>query len=288
MIPLPSTLSPSKVSSFKSCPLAFRYSAIERLPEAPSAATARGTLVHRALERLFWHEPAGARTPAAALAHLELAKPEVLGDPEYADLQLSDDEWASFFAESERLVTRYFELEDPNAVTVIGTELMLEAEIHNPGGAPLRLRGIIDRLDIDADGELVVTDYKTGRAPSQRFEQSQMGGVHFYAFLCQAVFGRRPARIQLLHLQEPVAISTVPSEQSVRGLSQRAGAIWVAVTRACDTGNFPANPGPLCDWCSFRAFCPAQGGDPALGQAAIDAARAERDSRTTEGLAAAV
>jgi putative RecB family exonuclease len=80
----------------------------------------------------------------------------------------------------------------------------------------------------------------------------------------------------------------VPSEQSVRGLSQRAGAIWVAVSRACDTDNFPPKPSALCDWCSFRAFCPAQGGDPALGQAAIEAARAQRQARQDQGLAAAV
>ncbi len=56
---LPRTLSPSKVSSFTSCPLAFRFSQIERLPEPPSPPAVKGTLVHAALERLFWHHPAG-------------------------------------------------------------------------------------------------------------------------------------------------------------------------------------------------------------------------------------
>ena len=47
----PSTLSPSKVATFRDCGLAFRYSAIDRLPEAPSVPASRGTLVHAALER---------------------------------------------------------------------------------------------------------------------------------------------------------------------------------------------------------------------------------------------
>jgi len=67
----PRTLSPSKVSSFTSCPLAFRFSQIERLPEPPSPPAVKGTLVHAALERLFWHHPAGARTPAAAALEVD-------------------------------------------------------------------------------------------------------------------------------------------------------------------------------------------------------------------------
>ncbi len=78
----------------------------------------------------------------------------------------------------------YFALEDPNEVTPVGVELMLEARI---GG--VRLRGIIDRLDLTPDGELVVIDYKTGRAPSPAFETVKLIGVHIYALLCEEVLG---------------------------------------------------------------------------------------------------
>src|SRR5437763_13919733 len=71
-LPLPTTLSPSKISAFKHCPLQFRFSVIDRLPEPPSPAASKGTLVHRALELLMLRAPAG-RTPAAALADLEPA-----------------------------------------------------------------------------------------------------------------------------------------------------------------------------------------------------------------------
>src|SRR5438270_6217558 len=83
---LPSSLSPSKVSSFKDCALAFRLSVIDRVPEPPSPAAAKGTLVHRALELLMWEEEPPDRTPAAALAKLERAVPEVLDGEEYAGL----------------------------------------------------------------------------------------------------------------------------------------------------------------------------------------------------------
>ena len=51
--PFPASLSPSRASDFTTCPLLFRFRSIDRLPEEPSAAAVRGTLVHRALETLF-------------------------------------------------------------------------------------------------------------------------------------------------------------------------------------------------------------------------------------------
>jgi putative RecB family exonuclease len=44
------------------------------------------------------------------------------------------------------------------------------------------------------------------------------------------------------------------------------GAIWQAVHRACEREDFRPNPGPLCEWCSFKEFCPAFGGDPAAAR----------------------
>jgi putative RecB family exonuclease len=253
---VPTSLSPSKVSAFRDCALAFRLSAIDRLPEPPSLPAAKGTLVHRALELLLELPPAE-RTIEAAMGLLPGAEIDVLDGEEYAELELSGDARAAFVAQAGELVVKYFELEDPRTVRPEGLELMLEAEV---GG--VRLRGIIDRLERDAEGRLVVTDYKTGRVPGERFEHGKLGGVHFYAFLCEQVLGERPARIQLYYLAEPVAIVAEPSDQSIRGLERRVGAIWTAVERACEREDFRPKPGRLCDWCAFKAFCPAFGGVP--------------------------
>jgi putative RecB family exonuclease len=244
------------VSSFKDCALAFRLSAIDRLPEPPSPHAAKGTLVHRALELLMWEEEPAGRTLEAALGKLARAVPEILDGEEYVDLAMEVADRAEFVADAELLIRNYFALEDPREVQVLGTELRLSVEV-----GTLRLSGIIDRLELDAERELVVTDYKTGRAPSVAYEQSRLGGVHFYAFLCEQVLGRRPARVQLLHLREPVAISTVPSDQSIRGLRQQTLAVWAAVEQACAREDFRPKPGRLCDHCAYHEYCPAVGGD---------------------------
>jgi putative RecB family exonuclease len=254
----PFSLTPSKVASFKDCALAFRFSAIDRLPEPPSPWAVKGTLVHRALELLFC-EPASERSPACARAKLAEARAELAADPEYQELHLDAGAEAEFHASAEVMVDRYFELEDPRRVQPIGHELRMETRV---GG--LTLRGVIDRLELDAAGRLVVTDYKTGRPPGIQHEQRRLGGVHFYALLCQEVLGRRPDRVQLLYLSEPLAIVAQPNDQSVRGLRRQLGALWAAVERACARDDFRPNPSRLCDFCAFRAYCPAVGGDPGL------------------------
>ena len=258
-LPLPRSLSPSKVATFRDCALAFRFSAIDRLSEPASPATAKGTLVHRALERLFWHHDPGTRSAAAAHAELVAAWKELRHSDEFAGLELSGAAGDAFVAEAAALVDGYLRLEDPDTVTAVGVELTLEAEV---GG--LLLRGIIDRLDVTPDGEFVVVDYKTGRVPSAQQEQQRLAGVQFYALLCELVLGRRPSKVRLLYLREPVCIEADPSDQALRGLQQRTTAIWSAIERACATEDFRPKPSALCGWCSFKPLCPAHGGDPAL------------------------
>ena len=57
-------LSPSRAGDFMTCPLLYRFRVIDRLPEPPSPAAVRGTMVHSVLERLF-DLPAAERTVAA-------------------------------------------------------------------------------------------------------------------------------------------------------------------------------------------------------------------------------
>lgn len=263
-LPLPTSLSPSKVSSFKDCALAFRFSAIDRLPESPSLPAVRGTTVHRALELLFELAPQD-RTVDRALACLDGALAEADAGEELPALELDDDARAAFASDTARMVRRYFTLEDPSSVQPEGLELMLETQLGS-----LTVRGIIDRLERDAEGRLVVTDYKTGRAPSVAQEQARLGGVHFYALLCERVLGERPERVQLIYLgDEPQVITTTPSERSVAALERKLGALWTAVERACEREDFRPRRSPLCNWCSYQAWCPAFGGDPSQAPSAV-------------------
>jgi putative RecB family exonuclease len=258
MFPVPTSLSPSRVESFLHCPLQFRFVNIDKLPEPPRIHLTRGSLVHRGLELLFTR-PAADRTTEAASAAIEEAIEEYRSNPELTDLHLTESETEELFVEARDLVRRYMAIEDPRAVHDIGLELRLEAAVGD-----LTLRGIIDRLDIDADGNLIVNDYKTGRAPTVNYEQSRMTGIHFYSFLCDALFGKIPSKIRLMYLKSGEVIEATPSTQSVRYVTTRTKAVLSAIEKACTTGTFQPRAGSLCGSCAFQQWCPAFGGDPEL------------------------
>jgi putative RecB family exonuclease len=263
MYEVPTSLSPSRVESFINCPLAFRFASIEKLPEPPTVATTRGSLVHRALELLFV-SPAHLRTPAALAAALDVALEEYRGLQEFQLLNLSEAEDAQFVLDCRDLINRYLEMEDPTTVREIGLELRLAADLDG-----LELRGIIDRLELDDAGDLIVTDYKTGRAPGPKYQAKSMQGVHFYAWLCQEVLGQRPKEVRLMYLKSAQVISAAPTAQSVKFLTTRTLAVFQAVEKACTSGEFAPRQSALCRSCSFQRWCPAFGGDPTRAAAEI-------------------
>jgi putative RecB family exonuclease len=266
---VPTSLSPSRVDAFTSCPLQFRFASIEKLPEPPSIPATKGSLVHRALEILFMLEPVE-RTLVAGLTALDQAATEFQSDAEWIGLGLDAEGEQRVLDDAEKLVRNYFTMEDPTTVQAIGLELRLEVPVGS-----LHLRGIIDRLDRTPDGDIIVVDYKTGKPPRVNNEQSKLGGVNFYAFLCQQFFGQRPAEVRLMYVATGETIVARPTEQSVNFLPKRTLAVWGAVEKACSSGNFQPRQGPLCNYCSFQAWCPAFGGDPELAAVESMAALAE-------------
>jgi putative RecB family exonuclease len=268
--PLPPTLSPSRVTAFTDCALAYRFANLDRLPEPPSPHAIKGTLVHAALERLFCL-PAPDRTPAAASACLAEAVEVLRADEEFIALGLDEDGAAAFVTDAERLLERYFAMEDPTRINAVGIELRLEAEV---GG--VSLRGIIDRLDRLPDGSFVVTDYKSGRSPGERYEKAKLLGVDAYALLIERTLGVLPAAVRLLYLSDGIAITCTPSAQNGRFIEKKVEAIWSTIQRANATDSFKPKPGRLCDWCAFQSWCPSFGGDPEEARALGEQLRAER------------
>ena len=122
----------------------------------------------------------------------------------------------------------------------IGLELKLQADLGS-----VKLRGVIDRLDLDENGDFVVTDYKTGSVPSEHWEMKSLSGVHIYALLCERMLGKRPVRVQLYYLSRPEAIIATPSDQSITGVERRTTAMASAIASSCARRLPPAPRSPL-------------------------------------------
>lgn len=262
------SLSPSRASDFKTCPLLYRFRSIDRLPERPNPAATRGTLVHAVLERLF-DLPAGERSPAAAEALLEPEWARLTTEsPELTELFGSSDELATWLASARGLLGGYFELEDPNRLAPAERERLVEVVLESG----LRLRGFVDRIDVAPNGAIRVVDYKTGAAPREAFEGKALFQLKFYALVIWRTTGVVPRLLRLLYLGDREVLDYVPDLDELSRFERTLQALWAAIDRATTARDFRANPGPLCGWCSHQAICPAHGGTPPPFPAATPAA----------------
>ncbi|MEO8106377.1 MAG: PD-(D/E)XK nuclease family protein [Actinomycetes bacterium] len=281
-MPVPSSsqsLSPSRAGDFMTCPLLYRFRAIDRLPEPPSKAATRGTVVHAVLEQLY-DLPQGDRSLEAATGLVPTVWQQVLStDEQLGDLFSGDD--GSLAAEwldgTESLLSTYFTLEDPTRLQPADRELKLSVEL--AGG--LVLRGYVDRLDVAPDGAMRVVDYKTGRSPAEAFQQKAMFQMRFYALALWRQRQEVPRLLQLLYLGDGQVIQYEPDEDDLLAMERKVIALAAAIRRATETGDWRPRTSRLCDWCAHRALCPAWGGTP---PPLPEKADPERGSGTSEGV----
>jgi putative RecB family exonuclease len=257
----PASLSPSRASDFMQCPLLYRFRVIDRLPEKPSEAATRGTLVHSVLERLF-DAPAAERTAPRAKSlipgqwdRLRESRPEVVelfaDDPEGERL-------TRWLGEAERLVERWFSLEDPTRLEPAEREMFVEAEL----ASGLKLRGIIDRVDVASTGDVRIVDYKTGKAPRPEYAEGALFQMKFYALVVWRLKQVVPRRLQLVYLGSGDVVTYDPVLADLERVERKLLALWEAIRLATETGEWRPRPTKLCGWCDHQSVCPEFGGTP--------------------------
>ncbi len=248
-------LSPSRAADFKSCPLLYRYRTIDKLPEPPSMPAVRGTVVHKVLEDLF-DLPAAERTPQRADAMVPAAWEAVVAErPESAEIAEATDPDA-WFESCRTVLRRYFDLEDPRRLEPAAREHYVETLLETG----LLLRGVVDRIDIAADGAIRVVDYKTGRSGPEQYEATALFQMRFYALVLWRTRGVVPAVLRLIYLGNSETLSYHPDEEDLLATERQVTALWDAVARAHSTGDWQPNRGRGCTWCTFQAHCPEYGG----------------------------
>ncbi|MDH3706522.1 MAG: PD-(D/E)XK nuclease family protein [Acidimicrobiia bacterium] len=242
-------LSPSSAGAFEQCPQRWRFRYLDRLPDPPGEAALAGTFAHRVLEVLL-QLPPDERTPEQAKAIARTEWPDMAAHHEFVDLDLDERGSRRFRWVAWSAIEGLWALEDPRRVEVQATEQKVDATL---GDVPFR--GIVDRLDVEADG-VVVTDYKSGRVPRPRYRKGRLAQVLLYAAAVRETLGEAPSRARLLYLGQR-NVETVVDEQNLAEVIDQLSGTWADLQQACATDQFETRTGPLCAWCPYLEQCPA-------------------------------
>jgi superfamily I DNA/RNA helicase/RecB family exonuclease len=270
-------VSPSDVEKILRCPLRW---VLERHGggDVGALAAVTGSLVHALVQAAA----AGADGPELEGALRSAWSRLDAGAPWFARRELERvrgmlvafEEWVrTSRADGLRLVA----VEQPVQVDIAGdVPGELGERAGRSGGPRLRLRGRVDRLEVDADGRPVVIDVKTGRtAVSGRAaaEHPQLAVYQLAAAL--GAFGAllgpdvRPGGARLVYLADRKADGK-PKEPVQPPLDDEALTLWHDAVRQCGEetsgAQFIARVGSDCDRCPVRTSCPLhESGRPVPG-----------------------
>ncbi|MGC4804552.1 RecB family exonuclease [Micromonospora sp. DT233] len=252
---------PSKLGAFADCPRRYRYSYVDRPapPKGPPwAHNSLGASVHNALKN--WYALAVDRRRPEAL-------PGLLRGTWVRDGYRDDEQERQAYGRALAWLESYVQTLDPE-VEPMGVERVVAART-----AVLAFNGRADRIDARSGAggtELVIVDYKTGRAGLDADDARGSQALALYAYAAERVFRLPCRKVELHHLPTgTVAAHEHTTESLTRQLTraeQTAQDIMAAERSVADGADpdaaFPATPGPRCGWCDYRRTCPVGSQQP--------------------------
>jgi putative RecB family exonuclease len=234
-------LSASALSSYEGCPLSYKLKYDWHLPEDATAPLQFGNAMHQALKAYFDGVRAG-RAP-----DLETV------------LACFRDEFAK--AKIDEAVQR--ELYEKDGCAQLAA--MLESEFAHPEGDILHnehkfkleiggmlVRGRLDRLDRQANGDVTVLDYKTGKAKTQKDADESLQ-LSIYA-LAAVNMGHKPSSLVFINTQNGTAVTSSRSPEQLRQAEDKVRELATKIA----AGEFDPKPSGRCGWCSYQSICPTQ------------------------------
>lgn len=242
--------SPSKASLAATCPLAFKYRYIDKVPTGNKGTAAKvGVTVHRALEFLLSGDNIG--------DSLDKAIAESEGELTHAD-QEKVRTFAQNMLEFQKRIKK-FTVSNPLKATHLEckwavTPAFKSCAFDDVEGA---IRGIVDMgLELQND-YVIVIDHKSGRVRPASYYKTQLD---FYTVMALAVFPHLKGVQCALHYVahgklewgspvKPQYIREVLQPWLLSYLNKKSERIDTAI----------ATPGMHCRWCDYRDICAFRG-----------------------------
>lgn len=274
-------LSFSRVDTYRTCPLKFRYAYVDRLPAAPSPDLSWGSSVHTALEA-WWDRKLPEPPP---LEELWQALYDGWDDTGFEGM--ARDEKVKWYRHAQEVLRRHHARFARDYVPAVACEQWFEIDV----GGGVEVVGSIDHVARTPAGGLGVVDWKTNRRAKPRERVRGSLQLALYALACRELWGHDPEWVALDFVVPGVRV-TVPREEI--DVDAALATVHEVAEQIRAGGAFTPRPSALCPWCDYRDLCPAFEGDgpdvPGLAAAELTRLRRrqERDAARIRQLEALI
>ena len=243
---LPPHLSASSIQTYIQCPLKFKLSRVDKIQEPPTSQTLLGNFVHDVLEYFYKNFESSERTiinakQCCTLVWNQDAWAEKI-TPYLKKTSLNDFKWSAIWC-----VENLFLLENPTLVVPAGLEYEVIGEIDG-----VLIKGFIDRW-LEKDGQVVISDYKTGKTPAPKYMSDKWFQLNLYALLLTELEGKQNFELELLYLKDGVRKKHTPSPADFEATKNLITSTKKEIVNSNENNEWPAIPSNLCNWCFYKS-----------------------------------
>jgi putative RecB family exonuclease len=246
------TFSHSRIEAFETCPKKYEFAYVLKAPKAPAGIEAfLGNRVHEALEWLYG-EVRSCRVPSVD----ELVERyEALWDENWSDdVRITREGRAAedYHAIGERSLRAYHARHAPFDVdTTIGLEARIRVTLDDDHD----IVGYVDRIARVGDGVWEIHDYKTGSTPATQAGADADRQLALYEMALREMY---PEVREVTLVWHYVATDIeVRSSRTALQLDELRSSVLETIREIEAQASFPARTCALCDWCDYKALCPA-------------------------------
>ena len=265
--------SPSSLQDLAACPMKYFFRKVLHLDDKEEiasrhelAADKRGRLYHRVLEDFYRELNRLGLThqlfDSGAAELLLQVMSRVYTWQSYRTFGIYPVVWELILEQARQRLTAFVQADIKNLGSFTPMYFEREFSAVDVPGFPLRLRGIIDRIDIDQERKAFrVVDYKSSRKGSKKLVSSLLTHLIFQPFLYPLAAGRLPEMAgfiwkesYLLAIQNGYEKSSLSAEEW-RILQPQVETFFNRLAALVQEGTFVLNPSDLCAYCPYRSVC---------------------------------
>jgi DNA helicase-2/ATP-dependent DNA helicase PcrA len=244
-------LSFSQIDTFRLCPLHYKLSYIYKVPVPPSASLSFGTSIHETLKEFYQQVKSGVKPSEKVLF-------EILEGKWLKEGFTSKSHEKKFFEKGKLYLTGFLkEGYDPEVIPRLLEQRFTLPLPYKDKERPLKIGGVMDRVDMLSDNSIEIVDYKTGATIPTQKEVDKNLQLTFYALaattLREEYFNKQPEEVKLslyfLDTQEKLT-----TKRTKEQLSTAIDEIY-KVRKEIETSDFKCSGNMLCEKCEFSLFC---------------------------------
>jgi len=250
----------SSIESYKKCPAQFKFRYIDRIRKSDESIEAfLGKRIHEALEYLY-NEILAGRIPFFDHVIDEFnAKWNENWHNRIGIFrkQLSPEYYRTL---GEDCIARYYRQNAPFEEPVKGNEIQIEFDIDGSGNYPIK--GIIDRVNHDKNGNWEIHDYKSGKRALTQKQADEDTQLALYQIGLISI-GKEIETVKLVwhFLQKGIRVESFRTEKQLQQLTNNIiNQIDKIRSKINNGGEFSPKKSILCNWCYCWEECPVQEG----------------------------